>query len=446
MRMSGLCKVEMSGFIPSGRRDGNGADRVERERTGAVEGAATSGRRASEAGRSSPAATADRSSRASFARAAAQRRRSGIVHRLRGCRSNRKISEAVRQRVVRELGRARYAGFAPTLAAEHLARQGIVVSRETLRSWMSAAELWQTRRRRGKPVHVWRPRRSSFGELVMMDSSPFRWLEERGPACHLIAMIDDATSRVRGRLVKHDSTEENLRTLRGWLERYGRPLALYTDKNSLFVTTRSTQRHEQLQDTPRAHAVRPRAGGTGHRVDRGPFAAGQGTRRAAVRHAARPAGERNASGGNRYAGRGQSLPGNHLLALLEKRFTVRAAQGRDAHRRLEREHRLEQILSVRVERDGGLRSHGGLERPAMGPAARRGLRRTARRSRRNRKAARRHALAALPRPLPAAALLSGSAAIRKSFRPTASRTCGSQTKTPNPNQNPLQPASRSSLA
>ena len=58
----------------------------------------------------------------------------------------------------------------------------------------------------------------------------------------------------------------------------------------------------------------------------------------------------------------------------EKRFTVRAAQGRDAHRRLEREHRLEQILSVRVERDGGLRSHGGLERPAMGPAARRSLR------------------------------------------------------------------------
>ncbi|MDR3720390.1 MAG: hypothetical protein P4L00_02220, partial [Candidatus Acidoferrales bacterium] len=43
MRMSGLCKVEMSGFILGGRRDGNGADRVERERTGAVEGAAPSG-------------------------------------------------------------------------------------------------------------------------------------------------------------------------------------------------------------------------------------------------------------------------------------------------------------------------------------------------------------------------------------------------------------------
>ena len=47
----------------------------------------------------------------------------------------------------------------------------------------------------------------------MMDSSPFRWLEERGPACHLIAMIDDASSRVWGRFAAHDSSEENLRTL-----------------------------------------------------------------------------------------------------------------------------------------------------------------------------------------------------------------------------------------
>jgi hypothetical protein len=28
-------------------------------------------------------------------------------------------------------------------------------------------------------LHVWRPQRSTFGELVMMDSSPYRWLEDR---------------------------------------------------------------------------------------------------------------------------------------------------------------------------------------------------------------------------------------------------------------------------
>jgi len=104
----------------------------------------------------------------------------GIVHRLRGRGSNRKISESVEQHAMRQLRQARYAGFGPTLAAEHLARRGMSVSRETLRKWMSAAGLWRPRNRRLKTVHVWRPRRSAFGELVMMDSSPYRWLEERG--------------------------------------------------------------------------------------------------------------------------------------------------------------------------------------------------------------------------------------------------------------------------
>src|SRR6266568_6640556 len=57
----------------------------------------------------------------------------GIVHRLRGRRSNRKMPEGCRQRAVRQLRQTRYAGFGPTLAAEHLARGGIVVSRGTLR-------------------------------------------------------------------------------------------------------------------------------------------------------------------------------------------------------------------------------------------------------------------------------------------------------------------------
>ncbi len=96
----------------------------------------------------------------------------GIVHRLRGRRSNRKIAEAIKQKVLRVLGQPRYDGFGPCLAAESLAGKGIGVSRETLRKWMSQPGLWQPRRRRVKSVHVWRRRRSAFGELVMMDSSP----------------------------------------------------------------------------------------------------------------------------------------------------------------------------------------------------------------------------------------------------------------------------------
>ena len=92
---------------------------------------------------------------------------------------------------------------AMTLASEHLARQGLGVSRETLRQWMIQEGLWKPRRQRLRPVHVWRERRATFGELVMMDSSEFRWLEERAGKLQLVAMIDDATSRFWDRLAGH---------------------------------------------------------------------------------------------------------------------------------------------------------------------------------------------------------------------------------------------------
>ena len=172
-----------------------------------------------------------------------------LVHGLRGRPSNRKLAARLEQKILARL-RQRYADFGPTLAAEHLAQEGFPVSRETLRKWMSKAALWCPRSQRVKAVHVWRERRARFGELVMQDSSPFRWLEDRGPACHLIALIDDATSRVWGRFTEHDTTEENLRTLQGWLRRYGRPLAHYTDKNSIFQKAGPQPLPEQLRGDP----------------------------------------------------------------------------------------------------------------------------------------------------------------------------------------------------
>ena len=81
----------------------------------------------------------------------------------------------------------------------------------------------------------------------MQDSSPFRWLEERGPACQLIALLDDATSRIWTRFTEHDTTEENLRTLQGMAAALRAAEAHYTDKNSIFRTTRAAAISEQLQ-------------------------------------------------------------------------------------------------------------------------------------------------------------------------------------------------------
>ena len=274
----------------------------------------------------------------------------GLVHGLRGRPSNRKISADIEQRSLRRLRLPAYFGFGPTLAAEHLARQGLQVSRETLRKWMNAAGLRQSRRRHLKPVHVWRPRRAAFGELVMMDSSPFRWLEDRGPACHLIAMIDDASSRVWGRLARHDSSEENLRTLGGWLERYGRPLALYTDKNGLFVTSRPVQWQEQLHDT----APRTQFGRALAELDIEWIAAHSPQAKGRIERLFKTLQDRLVKE-MRVLEIATIEQANRFLEITfwpdwKQRFAVQPAQSSDAHRRLQREQRLEQILSVRVAR------------------------------------------------------------------------------------------------
>ena len=273
----------------------------------------------------------------------------GRIHRLRGRPSHRKIAARQQGRILAQV-RRRYADFGPTLAAEQLAQQGLRVSRETLRQWMIAAGLWTPRRQRLRPVHVWRERRAAFGELVMMDSSPFRWLEERGPELQLIAMIDDASSRFWARFAEHDSTQENLRTLQGWLRRYGRPQALYTDKNSLFYTSRPAQWAEQLEGQPErtqfgralqelgiewiaAHS--PQAKGRIERLF--------GTLQDRLVKQMRLAGVNTLEQANRYLE-------EVFLPAWEQRFTVAPRQSQDAHRPLGREHRLEQILSVREPR------------------------------------------------------------------------------------------------
>src|SRR4051812_48754586 len=120
-----------------------------------------------------------------------------VVHGLRGLPSNRQISADTEQEVVAILSRPVYRGFGPTLACEYLAKKhDIEVSRETVRQWMIRAKLWRARKQPIEKVHQWRPRRSRFGELVQWDTSEHDWLEGRGEKLYLIAMIDDATSRL----------------------------------------------------------------------------------------------------------------------------------------------------------------------------------------------------------------------------------------------------------
>jgi len=178
-------------------------------------------------------------------RALKERGDKAVVHGLRGKPSNRRIEEDIEQKAMKILSTPVYAGFGPTLAAEYLGKKhGIEASKETVRQWMIHGKLWRAKKEKMHQVHQWRPRRSRRGELVQWDTSEHDWLEGRGEKLYLIAMIDDATSRLFARFVRHDTAEENMKLLWSYLEKFGRPVAFYTDKASMFRTAEKRKRDE----------------------------------------------------------------------------------------------------------------------------------------------------------------------------------------------------------
>jgi hypothetical protein len=160
-----------------------------------------------------------------------------VVHALRGRPSNRRISKEIQERALQALADPDWHDFGPTFASQQLAkRHHIEVSKETVRSWMIAAGRWKSQPRKVDAAHVWRPRRSGYGELVQWDTSDHDWLEGRGERVrYLVRLIDDATSRSWGRFVQHDGTRENMGVLWEYLERNGRMVDVYTDRDSMFA-------------------------------------------------------------------------------------------------------------------------------------------------------------------------------------------------------------------
>jgi DNA-binding Lrp family transcriptional regulator len=177
-----------------------------------------------------------------------------VVHGLRGRPSNRRIDEEIRKRAMEIVKSADWQDFKPTFASEQLAkRHEIKVSKETVRQWMMAEGIWQTKGRKVREVHQWRPRRSHYGELVQWDTSDHDWLEGRGEAVkHLVRMIDDATSRSWGRFVARDATRENMGVLFEYVTRFGRAVDYYTDRDSMFaVAPRPGESKEQQRQADR---------------------------------------------------------------------------------------------------------------------------------------------------------------------------------------------------
>jgi transposase len=162
----------------------------------------------------------------------------GLVSRRRGRPSNHRLRKSLRAQAL-SLVRSRYADFGPTLAHEKLTEvHGLQLSVETLRQLMIEDGLWQPKRRRRRPVFQLRERRPRRGELVQIDGSPHDWFEGRGQPCTLLVFIDDATGVLgQARFAPSETTQAYMQALEDYMRAHGRPVALYSDRHSIFRLT-----------------------------------------------------------------------------------------------------------------------------------------------------------------------------------------------------------------
>jgi transposase len=159
----------------------------------------------------------------------------GLISKRRGKISNNRLKTEVKQQVI-DLIHSRYHDFGPTLAQEKLSEvHGLKLSVETVRQLMIAEGIWKARRAKRVEVHQMRERRACLGELVQLDGSPHRWFEERAPGCTLLVFIDDATGRLMELyFTPSETTFSYFAASRRYISRYGKPVALYSDRNSIF--------------------------------------------------------------------------------------------------------------------------------------------------------------------------------------------------------------------
>ena len=159
----------------------------------------------------------------------------GLISKKRGRPSNHQLDAQTQHRAL-ELLQTRYSDFGPTFAHEKLTEvHHLTLGRETVRGLLTVAGLWRPRRAKKPVIHPLRERRARVGELIQIDGSPYAWFEDRAPACVLLVFVDDATSQLMELFFTDaETTFSYFEATEHYLQRHGKPQALYSDKLSVF--------------------------------------------------------------------------------------------------------------------------------------------------------------------------------------------------------------------
>lgn len=272
----------------------------------------------------------------------------GIIHGSRGRPSNHATPCKLKTKVL-DLFKKQYSDFGPTLASEKLLeRDKIAVSDETLRLWLLEAKI-PYKQRKKRPHREWRERKARLGEMEQTDGSHHDWFEGRSPKCVLMGYIDDATGRPWGRFEPYEGTLPAMRSLKGYIKRYGIPAALYLDKHMTYRSPKEQTIEDELagrramSQFQRAaeelgihviHANSPQAKGRVERLFR--------TFQDRLIKEMRLANICGIEEGNRFLAR--------YLPIYYKRFGVVPSEAGDLHRPVSDGLDLDRILCVKTER------------------------------------------------------------------------------------------------
>lgn len=274
-----------------------------------------------------------------------------LAHGNRGRTPANITPSVIRERVI-ILAKERYGGVNHTHLAELLTeREGVTISRSTLRRILTGAGLPSPRRGHSIRHRYRRQRMPQEGMLLQLDGSPHAWLESRGPQFTLLLAIDDATGTVPHALFwEQEDTLGYFELLKAIINQYGIPLGVYTDRDSIFRVERSPSNgnKDAAPITQFGRALREL--GITHVVAHSPEAKGR-VERANGTFQDRLVAELRLSGASTMAEANSVL--RDFLPRFNQRFGVPASQSGQVYRPLNPELNLEGVLCFKERRRVG---------------------------------------------------------------------------------------------
>ncbi len=160
---------------------------------------------------------------------------SALAHGNRGRTPRHATAAAVRQQVL-TVATTTYADTNYQHLRDLLEeREGIALSRATVRRILLDAGRPSPRRVRRRVHRRRRERRAQEGALVQIDGSPHDWLEGRGPRLTLLAAIDDATGQILAAVFRtQEDAHGYMLLMRQLVLAHGCPLEIYHDRHGIF--------------------------------------------------------------------------------------------------------------------------------------------------------------------------------------------------------------------